>query len=194
MTQGIRDMYRHVAAIVSGMKAEDVPQELRAQVKMALFEAAGLIEPKVPDASAEQCLEKFTEILAKVYPHYFKIGVQDNREELLALLESLFHPEWRNAAPIDPNNWPMPLGIYDHFKGGVYKVRGVSTFASGVMDDMAMEEVVEYTSLTSGKDFTRFHWEWDELVKWPDGKYRARFVYRGPDLQTTEPTFKVKRS
>lgn len=77
-------------------------------------------------------------------------------------------------------------GIYDHFKGGVYKTNKVSRFAND-------ELYVDYTSLTYGSDHARFLWEWCEVVKWPDGKYRSRFVYRGPDLRTPEPSYKVPR-
>lgn len=78
------------------------------------------------------------------------------------------------------------LGISDHFKGGVYKVRGFSMWASG-----NGEKVVEYTSLLHGTDHTRLATQWCEVVKWPDGKYRSRFVYRGPDLKTPAPAYKV---
>ena len=44
-----------------------------------------------------------------------------------------------------------------------------------------------------GTDHTRFVREWCEVVQWPDGKYRSRFVYRGPDLTTPAPQFKVPR-
>ena len=59
-----------------------------------------------------------------------------------------------------------PYGIYDHFKGGVYKIRGLSAWAG------TGEQVVEYTSMVFGTDHTRFVREWCEVVQWPDGKYR----------------------
>jgi hypothetical protein len=76
--------------------------------------------------------------------------------------------------------------IYDHFKGGVYAVRDFSSWASG-----EGEPVVEYLSMIHGTKHTRLASQWCEVVQWPDGKYRSRFVYRGPTLQTPEPAYKV---
>lgn len=80
----------------------------------------------------------------------------------------------------------LERGIYDHFKGGVYLVRGVSSWASG-----NGEPVVEYTSMVFGTHHVRLLSQWREIVKWPDGEQRGRFVYRGPDLTTPAPSFKV---
>ena len=80
----------------------------------------------------------------------------------------------------------IPFGIYDHFKGGVYMIRDFSRWASG-----DGELVVEYLSMLFGTKNTRLASEWCQVVEWPDGKYRSRFVYRGPDLKTPEPSFKV---
>lgn len=78
------------------------------------------------------------------------------------------------------------FGIYDHFKGGVYKVKGFSSWESG-----NREKVVEYDSMIYGTPHTRLATQWCEVTRWPDGKYRSRFVYRGPDLHTPEPSYKV---
>jgi len=80
----------------------------------------------------------------------------------------------------------LPLGIYDHFKGGVYLIKGFSRWASG-----NGEKVVEYLSMIFGTPHTRLADQWCEVVQWPDGKYRSRFVYRGPDLKSPVPSFKV---
>lgn len=77
-------------------------------------------------------------------------------------------------------------GIWDHFKGGVYLKTGHGGWASG-----DGELVVEYRSMLFGTKHYRFATQWCEVVQWPDGKYRSRFVYRGPDLKTPEPDFKV---
>jgi hypothetical protein len=77
-------------------------------------------------------------------------------------------------------------GIYDHFKGGVYLVTGLSSWASG-----NGELVVEYLSMLFATPHTRLASQWCEVVKWPDEKYRSRFVYRSPDLKTHVPKFKV---
>ena len=76
--------------------------------------------------------------------------------------------------------------IYDHFKGGVYMIRDFSLWASG-----NGELVVEYLSMIHGTKHARLGSEWCEVVQWPDGKYRSRFVHRGANLVTPEPPFKV---
>lgn len=81
---------------------------------------------------------------------------------------------------------PPPLGIYDHFKGGVYLVTGHALWASG-----AGELNVEYLSMVHGTKHNRLATQWCEVVAWPDGLFRSRFVYRGSDLNTPEPVFKV---
>jgi len=87
----------------------------------------------------------------------------------------------------DPDqHHPPRVGVYDHFKGGIYLITGYSIWASG-----KGEKVIEYTSLLFGTRATRLQSEWNEVVKWPDGVYRTRFVYRGPDLRVQAPTFKV---
>lgn len=77
-------------------------------------------------------------------------------------------------------------GIYDHFKGGIYLVTGSGSWASG-----EGELVIEYLSMIFGTKHYRLGTQWCEVVQWPDGKYRSRFVYRGPTLLTPEPPFKV---
>lgn len=79
------------------------------------------------------------------------------------------------------------LGIYDHFKGGVYLAQGVSRWASG-----DGERVVEYISIPKCQKFTRLASQWCEVVQWPDGKFRSRFVHRGhPNKEPEVPAFKV---
>ena len=78
-------------------------------------------------------------------------------------------------------------GIYDHFKGGVYLLTGFNTWVSR----SAEEPAVEYLSMVNGRKFSREVSEWCEVVQWPDHMFRQRWVYRGPDLGTVAPPFKV---
>jgi hypothetical protein len=78
----------------------------------------------------------------------------------------------------------MVHGIWDHFKGGVY----VSTSTVRWAEDG--EPVIIYTSLLHGTHHARRCSEWNELVEWPDGAYRSRFVFRGKTM-TQPPSFKV---
>lgn len=88
------------------------------------------------------------------------------------------------------NGWqtpePPPLGVYDHFKGGIYLAQGYSSWASG-----NGEPVVEYVSLLHGTKHIRLVSQWCEVVLWPDSKYRSRFVRRGDSLNWPEPAFKT---
>lgn len=156
-----------MACLIIEGKYEDVPRELRYMVKTFCFQAA------------YDRFEVFEELLAKA-----SLRVpSSNRTEIRDLYESICHPEWRNA----DNLLSSRVGIYDHFKGGIYLATGTSLFVSGEKE----VEVVEYISLKSGKKCTRYLWQWNEVVRWPDGKFRSRFVYRGSDLSVPEPSFKV---
>ncbi len=82
--------------------------------------------------------------------------------------------------------WARPIspGVWDHFKGGVYAVHGrvLWTGPEG-------GEVVIYTSMVFGTTHARLVSVWNEIVRWPDGAYRTRFVRRfDPKI---EPSFKV---
>lgn len=116
-----------------------------------------------------------------------KIGTSHLKKKEALLVQGLI--ECLNSYG-SPELWTNPenirLGVYDHFKGGVYKVRGFSSWESG-----ERELVVEYDSLIFGTPHSRFAWQWCEVVQWPDGKYRSRWVHRGADLHTPAPSFKV---
>jgi hypothetical protein len=80
----------------------------------------------------------------------------------------------------------MKHGVWDHFKGGVYMSTGLGRNA----ETDALE--VEYISLLHGTKHHRRCTMWNEVVEWPDGKYRSRFMYRGVDLAHSDPpSFKV---
>jgi hypothetical protein len=99
-------------------------------------------------------------------------------------------PLWLSLRDSVSDNWlseagpRMPHGIYDHFKGGVYLTERVALW---VDDD---SPVVFYVSLVNGAAYCRRCSEWNEVVQWPDGKYRSRFVFRGIGC-SEEPSFKV---
>lgn len=78
-------------------------------------------------------------------------------------------------------------GVWDHFKGGIYLVERTARSAD------TDEPVVVYLSLVHGTWHVRRLDQWFEIVTWPDGRARGRFVYRGPTAETPEPVFKVPR-
>lgn len=176
-----------------------------------LFQADDAISAKIPISKQQR--EKIEQIIRDVTAHlspgsparlqpdgtslvgrFLKAMADANGKTLTAqqadLADGLLECVNRNQ-PGEP--WARPhdlrTGIWDHFKGGVYKVRGFSRWASG-----DGEKVVEYTSLLHGTDHTRLADQWCEVVQWPDKKYRSRFVYRGEDLKTPEPAYKVSSS
>ncbi len=96
--------------------------------------------------------------------------------------------ESKGACMVSRAGPDMRHGIYDHFKGGLYRSEGIWRWASGDGED-----VVSYWSVYHQTPHARFAWQWNEIVRWPDGRWRSRFVYRGPDLSTPEPSFKVPK-
>lgn len=103
----------------------------------------------------------------------------DQADLIQGLLEALcFH--WVSSAGPE-----MKHGVWDHFKGGIYLSDGL-----GISADTGELEV-EYISLLHGTRHHRRCSQWNEVVQWPDYKYRSRFVYRGPTLETLAPIFKV---
>ena len=105
-------------------------------------------------------------------------------QELLVegLFDCLAH-DWVSAA--GPN---MQHGIWDHFKGGLYMSVGTAIDAER---DCCQ---VEYISLYHATRHHRRAASWNEVVKWPDGRYRSRFVYRGSTLEADPPSFRVPPS
>lgn len=89
------------------------------------------------------------------------------------------------------NNWiseagpDMKHGVWDHFKGGVYLSEGL-----GLNTDTDELEV-EYLSFIDGARYHRRCSSWNEIVQWPDGAYRSRFVRRHDPSKP--PEFKVEK-
>lgn len=63
-------------------------------------------------------------------------------------------------------------GIYRHHDGGLYVVLAVCT---DVTSARAGEKTVLFYSLTQQRLMVRAATEFNEVIKWPDGKLRARF-------------------
>jgi hypothetical protein len=67
----------------------------------------------------------------------------------------------------------QPGKVYQHYKGDCYLVLFLSEESTNARCGMA---VVVYLSLERGIIHNRDLGEWVELVKWPDGEMRPRFV------------------
>ncbi|HEX5774683.1 MAG TPA: DUF1653 domain-containing protein [Candidatus Paceibacterota bacterium] len=63
--------------------------------------------------------------------------------------------------------------VYEHHKGGKYLVFGVAEESTNARKG---NKVVLYVSLTYGKMKCRDLEEFTEVVEWPDGQRRSRFI------------------
>lgn len=71
----------------------------------------------------------------------------------------------------------IPGQILQHFKGGFYKVLTVGKDAD------TGEEIVVYIALEDGETYTRKAYRFEEIVEWPDGTKRARFIVNSPKME-----------
>lgn len=63
--------------------------------------------------------------------------------------------------------------VYEHHKGGKYLVLGIAEESTNARKG---NRVVIYVSLTYGKVRCRDLEEFTEVIEWPDGESRPRFV------------------
>ena len=73
----------------------------------------------------------------------------------------------------------VKLGIYRHFKGGIYEVLEIATHSE------TLEEMVVYRNRDSGKWWVRPASMWTETVE-RDGHSYLRFTYLGDSIETEE--------
>lgn len=178
-TEGIKDIFFGIAAIsLNGMVLEGDKDLTHQLVNRAWdqFRASGgegrYVDYYVPLATAS------------FGGRYWSIPTPALVDQIDGLIELWVDHSTggKNLSHISENT----LGIYDHFKGGVYLAQSIGMNASN--DN---EVMVDYLSMIHATKHFREAWQWDEIVKWPDGKYRSRFVFRGRDLYTPPPPFKV---
>lgn len=175
-TPGIRDPHRRLAARFFYIPEDEVTIEQRREVKAIVFDVLTKAEEKTPPFFVDAFMRRMEDHTR------FTVG---EINEMAGLLEMLHYGIDKNHGWLSEMGPHMPLGIYDHYKGGVYMADRVLQWE----EDGA--PIVSYLSMTIGRWFGRRCAEWAEVVQWPDGKYRSRYVYRGPDLRTPEPSFKV---
>lgn len=80
--------------------------------------------------------------------------------------------------------WDMTHGVWDHFKGGVYRSTAVALCVDTEKAKVCYEN-------EAGRKFVRDVDSWNELVQWPDGEWRSRFVRRSNPVSV--PSFKVQK-
>jgi hypothetical protein len=69
---------------------------------------------------------------------------------------------------------PFRHGLYQHKKGGLYHALGLA------IEEATLKPVVVYVHVddsASGVMWTRPLESWDEIVEWPDGSKKQRFVW-----------------
>lgn len=76
-------------------------------------------------------------------------------------------------------NQTVKLGIYRHFKGGIYEVLEIATHSE------TMETMVVYRNRESVKWWVRPASMWNETVE-RDGQTYLRFTYLGDSIESKE--------
>ncbi len=165
------DPYLTLASIFYSVRPEDLtPQELSV---CEMFDRLAERQPPRSSFAAE-----FTTAMFHDGGHGKPLTGEDS-----ALVQGFLmaiHRGWVSKA-----GWVMKHGIWDHFKGGIYRSERVERCAD------TGEPRVSYLSMLFGTPHSRRASQWNEVVMWPDGQYRSRFVYRGSDLTVHSPPFKV---
>ncbi|MFA5954091.1 MAG: DUF1653 domain-containing protein [Patescibacteria group bacterium] len=72
-----------------------------------------------------------------------------------------------------PHDLEVAPGIYQHYKGDKYRVLFVATNAT---NEQERNKVVVYISLKDGSVYYRDLGEFTEIVEWPDGGRKSRFI------------------
>jgi hypothetical protein len=183
-TPGIRDVYRHIAGLILPKFAPHAGAVHPTSVSDFEGEAVkSLVHRVIAECSKAVPMTGDVKVFLRLASDKFGADYSPPNGYDADIIQGLMDAVAYGR--ITPSDGSIYLGVYDHFKGGVYKANKTSFFAND-------ELYVDYTSLTYGTDHGRFLWEWSEVVKWPDGKYRSRFVFRGPDLRTPAPAYKVQ--
>jgi hypothetical protein len=76
-------------------------------------------------------------------------------------------------------------GLYRHYKGGLYQAHGLA------VEEATLRPVVMYTHLGDALTWTRPLESWQQIVNWPNGASRPRFVWvakNSPDFLLSEKT------
>lgn len=166
------DVYLRLGAILLGTTDEKLLVPERDNI-IQFAKRAGLLRGKV---AAEQ-------FIGSAKWHFGPaqiVAIDDANLTFIGKILESINEGWVSAA-----DYRMMHGIWDHFKGGIYRsMRTERDADSG-------KARVSYISMVFGTDHSRRAEEWNEVVVWPDGAYRSRFVFRGPDMNTPPPSFKV---
>lgn len=178
MTEGISNLFDRIASILLKVPEKDLSENDKGLVHRLVNEAWD--HGKLNGDYVSQFMKVACRDFGDLYhiPSVEEVGLIQGLIQLWA--------NYSGGSPWISHAGPgMAHGVYDHFKGGQYLSQRVERCAD------TGESRVSYLSLLHGTPHSRRAAQWNEIVKWPDGEYRSRFVYRGPDLLTPPPPFKV---
>ena len=157
VTPCIENPYRELAAYALGKPHGHITvQDLREAEVRALRVTS--MDPPL--------LGKFLEQYPPQDPMRKVLTIQIERAE--GVLLCLWRGDYQAAFDIQP-------GPYIHFKGGEYLVFKEALLLEGPKERMA----IVYYEPPNGRAFVRTIREWVDIVKWPDGLYRPRFMKKG---------------
>jgi hypothetical protein len=148
----INNPYRVLASYALRKPPEVLPDSV-------IFEARA--RAKQVCGSDPPLLGKFLSFYTDIEPH-IKVTAEDAERA-----EKLLRCIWRGD--LDEAYDPIP-GIYQHFKGGTYRVQALAKLLQGPKEEIA----VVYGN--DEETFVRPLKEWVELILWPDGEYHPRFM------------------
>ena len=99
------------------------------------------------------------------------------KKDQLAMIRQIlvaYDNDWVSDAGPD-----MEHGVWQYFQGGIYRSLAVATWTGATGDGIPF---VSYMSMVSGRQYGRPCSEWAEMVPWPDGTLRSRFIFRGTSV------------
>ncbi len=190
----VEQVHTRIAALVLGVPTDKVsPQDYDIAIKTLknVLDSSFVLDLIVDRSDATVFARTYLKSAHRYWHYGTRINPTIDAADMLTLgrfCECVITDGFYEGLIISSAGPKMQHGIYDHFKGGVYKTQSVIPWAGAEGG-----HILEYVSLNYGTDHSRLCQEWNEIVAWPDGRYRSRFVYRGPDLNTPPPTFKVEK-
>lgn len=107
----------------------------------------------------------FPKLLEALGGHFSAETLSPAKQELA---EKILRFLWRGE-----NTGDVRPGTYKHFKGNLYTVEKIALLLKGQSEEPA---VIYFANNDPSKVFVRPLCEWYDIVLWPDGEYRLRFM------------------
>jgi hypothetical protein len=164
-TPSIPDIVPKIASLLWYRYKKDQLPEIRSAVIQTAVQLR-------QDPAASRCVKHTIQNLAfnlklEIDPKEAKKALTKARfQEIHDLIDALVRDH------ITAPNGNFPMGVYKHFKGPTY------TFLMEAMHTETEERMLVYVSHETGKTCVRPIRMFSEVVRWPDGKYRSRWVLK----------------